>query len=162
MAQPVFGPLQDLAWPQLHENSIPELAFWRECSRLMHICGVNDFIMTDYTKPDPKRLRKQLSAIVNFAKFKEERLDMYHKITAPRDEFLERHAQLTVENQQLETQLEELRDATAAQREEAAEIDRESHAHEKEIDQLNKEQVFHIHIISIFIQHLPFTTPRRL
>lgn len=43
----------------------------------MHICGVNDFIMTDYTKPDPKRLRKQLSAIVNFAKFKEERLDMY-------------------------------------------------------------------------------------
>ena len=37
-----------------------------------------------------------------------------------RDEYLERHAQLTAENQQLETQLEELRDATAAQREEVS------------------------------------------
>jgi len=65
---PVFTAQQNMAWPQLHEDSIPELAFWRALAKLMAVCGVNDFARDDLARPDPKRLRKQLSGLINFAK----------------------------------------------------------------------------------------------
>ena len=65
---PVFTAHQNMAWPQLHEDSIPELAFWRALAKLMAVCGVNDFARDDLARPDPKRLRKQLSGLINFAK----------------------------------------------------------------------------------------------
>lgn len=106
----------------------------------MAICGVNDYCMMDYTKPDPKRLMKQLSAVINFAKFKEERLDMYHKITVPRDEHLDRLQQLTAENDQLRVQLEELREANKAQRQEEEEVDAKCAEVEGQVNELNKQQ----------------------
>lgn len=65
---PVFTAHQNMAWPQLHEDSIPELAFWRALAKLMAVCGVNDFARDDLARPDSKRLRKQLSGLINFAK----------------------------------------------------------------------------------------------
>jgi hypothetical protein len=65
---PVFSAHQNMAWPQLHEDSIPELAFWRAVAKLMAVCGVNDFTRDDLARPDAKRLRKQLSGLINFAK----------------------------------------------------------------------------------------------
>jgi ABC-type uncharacterized transport system ATPase subunit len=41
------------------------------------VCGVFDFSMKDVLTPDPKRVRRHLSAIINFAKFKEERFAMF-------------------------------------------------------------------------------------
>jgi len=34
---PVFEAHQNLAYPQLHEDSIPEMAFWRAISKLMEV-----------------------------------------------------------------------------------------------------------------------------
>ena len=36
--------------------------------------------MKDILTPDPKRVRRHLSAIINFAKFREERLVMYSEL----------------------------------------------------------------------------------
>ena len=44
------------------------------------VCGVHDFTMKDILTPDPKRVRRHLSAIINFAKFREERLVMYSEL----------------------------------------------------------------------------------
>jgi hypothetical protein len=35
MHMPVFEAHQNLAWPQLHEDSIPEIAFWRAISKVL-------------------------------------------------------------------------------------------------------------------------------
>lgn len=45
------------------------------------VCGVFDFSMKDVLTPDPKRVRRHLSAIINFAKFKEERFAMFTDLT---------------------------------------------------------------------------------
>lgn len=37
---------------------------------LTELCGVTNFGMADLTRPDPGRLRSQLSGIMNFAKFR--------------------------------------------------------------------------------------------
>lgn len=102
---PVFNAHQNLNWPQLHEDSIPALAFWRAISKLMYTCGVNDFTRSDIAHPQPKRLRKQLSALINFAKFREERMELYTKITVARDDYLDRLHNVSHENEQLQTQV---------------------------------------------------------
>ncbi|KAJ8098365.1 Nuf2 family-domain-containing protein [Lipomyces tetrasporus] len=41
---------------------------------LMRICGVDDLSMADFMRPEPQRLRRLLSAVVNFARFREEHM----------------------------------------------------------------------------------------
>ena len=60
---------------------MPRMNFYRSCARLLAVSGVNDFSMFDVMKPDAKRLRRNLSAIINFAKFREERLEAVNKLT---------------------------------------------------------------------------------
>lgn len=40
MAQPAFQGLAALNFPELHEESIPELNFFRACHKMMTVCGV--------------------------------------------------------------------------------------------------------------------------
>lgn len=51
--------------------------YWGVSSASLQICGVFDFTMKDVLTPDTKRVRRHLSAIINFAKFKEERFAMF-------------------------------------------------------------------------------------
>lgn len=51
-------------------------------SDLLTTCGVSSFgTMRDLIKPDPKRLVRNLSAIINFAKYREERVGVYTELT---------------------------------------------------------------------------------
>ena len=68
MHMPVFEAHQQMSWPQLHEDSVPELAFLRATQKLMNTCGITDFSRNDIEKPIAKRLRRQLSGLINFAK----------------------------------------------------------------------------------------------
>jgi kinetochore protein Nuf2 len=43
--------------------------------------GILDFSIRDLIKPDAQRVKKILSAIINFAKFREEQLPVFDKHT---------------------------------------------------------------------------------
>lgn len=43
MSQPAFAGLSSLNYPELHEDSIPELAFLRAAGKMMRICGIPDY-----------------------------------------------------------------------------------------------------------------------
>jgi hypothetical protein len=46
------------------------------------VCGVHDgYSLKDLVRPDPARVRRNLSAVINFHKFREERLATYQKYT---------------------------------------------------------------------------------
>lgn len=45
----------------------------RYYTRLMRLCGIEDFSIMDILKPDSTRFRRQLSAVVAFARFREDR-----------------------------------------------------------------------------------------
>ncbi len=79
------------------------------------MCRVNDFTRQDLSRPNPSRLLKQLSALINFAKFREERMELYQNITLERDECLDKLAAVTGDNEALQRTLDELRVATRAQ-----------------------------------------------
>jgi kinetochore protein Nuf2 len=48
---------------------------------LMTHVGIPDFSIRDLIKPDALRVKKILSAIINFAKFREEQLAIFDKYT---------------------------------------------------------------------------------
>ena len=47
----------------------------------MNCVGIHDFSIRDLIKPDPLRVKNILSAIINFAKFREEQLIVFDKYT---------------------------------------------------------------------------------
>ena len=89
---------------QLHENFI-DMLFFKEMRKLMKTCGVVDFSWRDIHVPNPKRLRCQLSATINMAKFREEQLKIYAELNEPRHQLLVTLEELHVENAQLQEQL---------------------------------------------------------
>ncbi|KAJ1408444.1 kinetochore protein Nuf2, partial [Ochromonadaceae sp. CCMP2298] len=73
MAQPSFVGLQTVIHPELHEESFPKLDTFRAVCKMMEICEIPDFTIKDLMSPTAARLRRHLSGIINFAKFREER-----------------------------------------------------------------------------------------
>jgi Nuf2 family len=58
-------------------------------------------LMQDLTKPDEHRLRRQLSALVNFARFRETKLEVYLTWQQETDTLLEQQAALSEANAKL-------------------------------------------------------------
>mgnify|MGYP003883575667 CR=1 FL=1 len=79
--QPKFEGLDELSYPDLHEVSVPRLNLFRISTRLLETCGCLDFSLPDLFKPTYQKLRIYLSAIINFAKFREDQLDVYAQKT---------------------------------------------------------------------------------
>ena len=136
-----------LEFPELHDESIPYMAFVKNCAKLLAAAGVRDFSMQvrdllllacsrsctrimritltpvghcnglklavkddravhvpcaqDICKPDPGRLRRNLSAIINFAKFREEKLAPYVEAQEEADVLLDAQAALEEANARL-------------------------------------------------------------
>ena len=90
MSQPVFKGLSALNYPELHEESTTNLNTFRACSKMMETCGIHSFTIKDFMSPDAKRSRKFLSGIINFLKFREERLGLLSELNSSRDALIER------------------------------------------------------------------------
>lgn len=119
--QPAFKGLQNINYPELHDHSIPKINFLNVCKKMMEMCEIHDFTMKDLMAPSQKRLRRQLSGIINFCKFREERLILLSDLSATRDNLLDHMAQLRDTNNSLNNRLSALREQT---KEEAATISR--------------------------------------
>lgn len=86
--------------------------------KLMNTVGVKDFTMIDLIKPQSKRLIRHISAVINFAKFREERLVHGVELTQEVDTLAAKKQQAEDENERL---VNELRAATAVREQEAPE-----------------------------------------
>lgn len=69
-------------YPQLHED-FSDLKFYRSLRKCMLTCGIKDFGWKDLHNPTAKRLRCQLSAAINMAKFREDQLKLYAELNEP-------------------------------------------------------------------------------
>jgi kinetochore protein Nuf2 len=140
LSQPAFAGLSVLNYPELHEESIPEIATFRAVSKMTAICGMNDFSMRDLSEPDPKRLRRQLSGVINFAKFREERFMMYTELTAKTDDLVVNIRKKEDENAALKGKLAELKSQFASEEPAIKELDDQTTILESKIESLNKQQ----------------------
>ena len=77
MYAPELDAADVLEFPELYEEAIGNLKFTRRLFDLMRRCGVPDFTLRDLTKPEYTRTRRNVSAVINFAKFREEQVAQY-------------------------------------------------------------------------------------
>lgn len=50
------------------------LVLFKAAQTMLHTCGVDDFTLMDLMRPEPQRIRRILSAVINYARFREEHL----------------------------------------------------------------------------------------
>lgn len=58
----------------MYNDTLQVLVLNKICFKFFQNIGVSDFNMSDLYKPDPLRTRRLLSAVVNYARFREERM----------------------------------------------------------------------------------------
>jgi kinetochore protein Nuf2 len=79
------------------------------CQRIMYRflcdCGIDDFSIRDVSKPEAARLRMILSALINYARFREERMGDLDELMDNNDKLLENYKGLIRKNQELEAQI---------------------------------------------------------
>lgn len=79
---------------ELYDESLNWVLFYREVSTLMQASQVRDFTSHDVLRPQPKRFKKQLSALINFYRFRQERIEEFEQFTVEMDELVERKEEL--------------------------------------------------------------------
>ena len=122
--------METLDYPELYTEAIPNLAFIRAMQDLARGCGIDDFGLKDIFKPEYGRTRRNLSAFINFAKFREERLIEYEEALANEAEEERRYREELELGEKLKAEIAE------AERE-LAEYDEEALA--REIEELERE-----------------------
>ncbi|KAI9341878.1 Nuf2 family-domain-containing protein [Obelidium mucronatum] len=100
-AQPDFRVLEILEHPELHQEDVTLMGFYRQLFKLVSEVGISDFSIRDLIKPEPGHMRKILSGIINFAKFREERLAVFENCTQQSEEIVRQKALLQEKNQEI-------------------------------------------------------------
>eukprot|EP00003_Mantamonas_plastica_P013321 TRINITY_DN2328_c0_g1_i2.p3 TRINITY_DN2328_c0_g1~~TRINITY_DN2328_c0_g1_i2.p3 ORF type:complete len:175 (-),score=60.46 TRINITY_DN2328_c0_g1_i2:592-1116(-) len=101
---------------------------------------LRDFNTGDLMKPTMKRTVRNLSAVINFAKFREERLDEYQSFTAETDDLLDARAQLEEDTFALNEQLMTLQDQRAREASKVERLNTETEELIETITELNGKQ----------------------
>ena len=140
MAQPVFCGLNKLTYPELHEESIHQINSFRACQKMLEVCGISDFTIKDFMTPNAKRLRKQLSGILNFGKFREERYTLLTELTSERDSVLSNYTSAKRKNEELTQKLAMLQEHTKEEAEVMTQIENDCKSIEATINDLNHKQ----------------------
>jgi len=135
-----FAGLEQLEYPELHEESIPELTFFRAVYKMMMACGVHDFSVYDLINPDGKRFRKQLSALINFTRFRNERMGAFSELNAETRNLTDLKQEAEEKHATLKDKLQVLRSQRVSEEPAMRKVKSECVALEEEIGQLNKEQ----------------------
>lgn len=138
--QPQFVGLGELDHPELHEDSIPRLALYRATKKLLETSGCSGFRMKHMLRPSYKTFRSHLSALINFAKFREERAVSYTKFSAETDQLMDTKVSLNDKKKDLEEKVEVLRTEKENKMPEINELKSTCQSLESEISSLNKQQ----------------------
>ncbi len=138
--QPSFGVMEMLEYPDLHLDSISLITFYRTILRLMIEVGIDDFSLKDLIRPDGGRLRLILSAVINFAKFREEQLAVFEEFSRKSDQIVEEKSRLFTRKQEICRKLDSIRHQRAGQEESASKVRDEIGGLIQELREFKKEQ----------------------
>ncbi|KAJ3306519.1 kinetochore-associated Ndc80 complex subunit nuf2, partial [Blyttiomyces sp. JEL0837] len=108
-SQPNFATMEMLEYPDLHQDSICLMAFYRQLYKLVSELGITDFCIRDLIKPEPGRIRRIFSAIINFVKFREDKLNVYTELALETNGYKEERQVLEERNRELADQVNTIR-----------------------------------------------------
>ncbi|CAG88207.2 DEHA2E15092p [Debaryomyces hansenii CBS767] len=90
-------------------SSVRLILLHRGAYEFFSICGVNDFTLMDIMRPEPQRIRRILSAVVNYARFREENSVECEKLVSISEGNLEQLKVVQNENSRLSNKINDLK-----------------------------------------------------
>lgn len=101
---------EELEFSELYQDSRMLVAAFRKINELMAICGVEDFGFQDLFKPDPQRLQRILSHVINFFRFVQQNcLEPFQNVANEAAGRKGRINELLNENEMLQDQIKQMR-----------------------------------------------------
>ncbi|KAI9202191.1 Nuf2 family-domain-containing protein [Polychytrium aggregatum] len=78
-AQPNYETLEFLDYPDIHQESLPTIAFFKHLQKLMVSIGAVDFSYSDFVRPTAKRFVFLLSCLINFTRFRHSKIELFNR-----------------------------------------------------------------------------------
>ena len=130
----------NMEYSELYDDAIADMKYHKNVMKLMGICGVHDFGMKDLHSPKAKRLQVHLSAIINFAKYREDRLILYQELLVDRNKLVTDFENEVQEQAMLKQHVENLRVQSSIDTKKVQELNSEHYGIEVEMIKKNKLQ----------------------
>lgn len=115
MAQPGFGCVEALDFPELYEDAIPSHHVLREAQKMFSSAHFDQFGIRDMHAPEKSRFHWQISALINFAKFRQTRLALFEEMAKNADDLLERERFLLTEKSEIQREITSIEAARATE-----------------------------------------------
>lgn len=112
-AQPSFGCLDSVEYPELYDDAISQFNFLRQCQLMFNDAQCSEFGLRDLHAPDRSRFQWHLSALVNIHKFRMTRLAMIEDAVGSFDDLTEKEGSYIEERSQLEREISAIEQARA-------------------------------------------------
>lgn len=112
-AQPSFGCLDEVEYPELYEDAIPQFNYLRQCQKMFDAAQFDEFGLRDVHAPEKNRFHWELSALINLHKFRQTRLAMIEELVGNIDEMAEREGRNNDERTQFEREISLIEEARA-------------------------------------------------
>ncbi|OCF43622.1 kinetochore protein Nuf2 [Kwoniella heveanensis CBS 569] len=130
-----------MEYKELYNDALHFTMFYRHCRTLAELCGINDFAISDLTRPDAQRFRTCLSGIMNFAKFRDERMHFQNQLQASVQEQADRGLELRRKLAHVEAQIEEIKARNAAEQPQFEQAQKRNEGLRSELLELRAQQV---------------------
>jgi kinetochore protein Nuf2 len=109
-------------YPQMHEQSVGFVAFLRSLMQLAEACGYPQISTRDLIKPEVNRIVKFLSAVINYLRFRNEKIDSYEQLCTDTERLRQLRDQTSVDFAKASAELARLRSARQTEKPLAAEM----------------------------------------
>lgn len=90
-------------------DTMHTLVLFRAAYTMLQTCGVHDFTLMDLMRPEPQRIRRILSAVINYARFREEHLRECEPLVRICEGNMEEVRKVEDENDRLANEIDRLR-----------------------------------------------------
>eukprot|EP01134_Creolimax_fragrantissima_P000406 CFRG0406T1 len=138
--QPDLRASDCLSYPELHEESIPQLVFYKALVNFMEVCGIKDFSFKDVAQPEYQRIRRIFSAVYNFYVFRHGRLQKYESVLQETEALAENQRDAEAQLKALQLEVGKYRTARDREEPEVETTREEIKELENELNGLNMKQ----------------------
>ena len=90
-------------------NTTRLIILHRGAQKFFQVCGISDFTLMDIMRPEPQRIRRILSAVVNYARFREENSVECERLVGISEVNIEKLKRKRADNDKLANQIQILR-----------------------------------------------------
>lgn len=123
LAQPAFGVIDQLDHPELYDDHAKsQMTFLRFARKLFAACMFDDFGLRDLHSPEKSRFHLQLSALVNYTRFRQTRLAIHEEMTCKEEDRMKKEKELREAKTKLQHSISEIEAVRAKEEPELANL----------------------------------------